>query len=243
MIGPMPVVASYTIGSVREFLAINDDLRSELKQKEAAGIPSVGHPTTFRGQTNCKPLIPSLARLRPGADMLTYEQSVLFELQRRLPSPAPSLWEVAVIGRHHMLPTRFLDWSESPLVGLFFGVEEIPGEEAMIPGFVFGTHHHRALIGGLPVAEPWNIPEQIFLLPPLATPSVQTQLSILAAWPEPRRPFDEAYPVWRFEIPAEKRRPVQVELDRLGVNRGALFPDLTGACSYLAWKTWAESPT
>src|SRR5438105_5766535 len=120
----MSVVAKYTISSVPEYLAILDDLRVDLKRKEAAGVPSIGHPTTFRGQTNCKPLIPSLARLRPGGDMLYYEEKVLLELQRRLPSPAPSLWEVAVIGRHHLLPTRFLDWSESPLVGLFFGAEE-----------------------------------------------------------------------------------------------------------------------
>jgi hypothetical protein len=237
----MPFVANYTIGSVPEYLSILDDLRADLKRKEAAGVPSIGHPTTFRGQPNCKPLIPSLARLRPGSDMLHYEENLLLELQRRLPSPALSLWEVAVVGRHHGLPTRFLDWSESPLVGLFFGVEE-SFERATTQGFVFGTHHHRSFLGHLKEVEPWKLSEQIFLLPPLATPSVQTQLSVLSAWPEPTRPFDDEYPVWRFEIPAEKRGPVQLELDRLGVNRAALFPDLTGACSHLAWKTWTEAP-
>jgi hypothetical protein len=174
--------------------------------------------------------------------MLDYEKKLLLEFQRRLPSPVPSLWEVAVIGRHHGLPTRLLDWSESPLVALFFGVEESIGKPAKTPGFVFGTHHHRAFLGDLQQAAPWNLSERVFMLPPLATPSVQTQLSILAAWSDPARPFDEAYPVWRFEIPAEKRGPIQLELDRLGVNREALFPDLTGACRHLAWKTWAEPP-
>jgi hypothetical protein len=75
---------------------------------------------------------------------------------------------------------------------------------------------------------------------PLATPTVQTQLSVLSAWRDPARPFDDAYPVWRFEVPAEKRRSIQLELDRLGINRSALFPDISGACSHLAWKTWTE---
>jgi hypothetical protein len=91
--------------------------------------------------------------------------------------------------------------------------------------------------------EPWTLSKQIFLLPPLATPSVQTQLSVLSAWPDPMRPFGDEYPVWCFEIAAEKRGPIQLELDRLGVNRAALFPDLTGACCHLAWKTWTEPPT
>jgi hypothetical protein len=45
----MPVVANYTINSVLEYLAILRDLRADLEHKEATHVPSIGHPTTFRG--------------------------------------------------------------------------------------------------------------------------------------------------------------------------------------------------
>ncbi|MFZ0306632.1 MAG: FRG domain-containing protein [Candidatus Sulfotelmatobacter sp.] len=83
-------------------------------------------PIWFRGSTNRKhSLVPSLGRPPFGlgdetALINAFKQNAIQFVQDR----PQSEWEWIFLARHHSVPTRLLDWSESPLIGLYFAINE-----------------------------------------------------------------------------------------------------------------------
>src|ERR1700733_12232794 len=88
-----------------------------------------GHPVWYRGQADAGwKLVPAIGRV---LEHLKAELTLikLFKQNARphLREYPNTEWEWVFLMQHHRAPTRLLDWSESPLVGLYFALWDQQG--------------------------------------------------------------------------------------------------------------------
>jgi FRG domain len=199
-------------------------------------------------------LLPSIARPPRSVDA---ELTVLKRFKQNaypfLRSPPFTEWEWLFFLQHYGAPTRLLDWTDSPLIGLYFAVEN--GEDDACDGCVWALRPTRLnriarLIPSHPLDVPLfgqdkeldnYLPSHVLLTPGMEsnTPAagiaprqferMVAQMGSFTIIHKDQTPLEnlDGDHLERYLIPAASKAAIRVELQHLRVTRLTVFPELT----------------
>ena len=98
------------------------------EQEYRADLDRNRSPFVYRGMTNADFRMVTSLRRNCKELQKTLEPAILKNFAKYAviedPSVAQSVWHQMILGQHHGLPTRLLDWTQSALVALHFAVSE-----------------------------------------------------------------------------------------------------------------------
>jgi hypothetical protein len=205
----------------------------------------------FRGQVRDWSLRPWLAR----ESVTEQERAKESECFERLAEILPQVndWERATIAQHYGVPTRLLDWSENPLVGLYFALNDnnYDDEDGVIWVFADKTIVVKEVaslrdgsgVRTLKYPRPYRAWKDL----QLEIPRTKAQRGSLTSQPDLSKEFNNqtfdqnTQSLKKFIVPKHSKNKLRKQLKVLGVTEERLFPDfmdignrrptdLVGAC-------------
>ena len=223
-------------------------------------------PIWFRGQPAADwALVPSIARGDDRSTLLTIEQSLEHRLAGHFKQNALRMveerpmgeWEWLFLMRHHGVPSRLLDWSESPLTALYFAAQSMDGvsvdgaiwvlwpralnalSNLTAPGIPSFLEDEEALRNYHPDVISKGHPPglgPVAGLAPRNSARMQAQLGVFSIHELTMTPIEKlkdpngrVQHVGKYIVPSAAKETILQELADIGVTRLSLFPDLDSA--------------
>jgi len=213
----------------------------------------------FRGESKeHKNLLPSIGRCdKQGRDRYTRddERNMLHRFRRRSYSHYQRIlndWETIFLARHHLVPTRLIDWTSNYLVALYWACENETNieEDGAIWTFVrqpeeewdLNVFNARLLKRKKYVGDVKFLVEGVKIIFPFyVSPRMTAQGGLFTIQDDPWKPLEKYCPTdyerkdfdilhirkWKVSGGAGKRG-IMEELDEIGINIQTLYPGLEG---------------
>lgn len=234
--------SSGTIRSVQDLLEKLDSLTADGREKWYRGHRDVTwklEAAVLRDEKHRKSEQAMLARFRQQAATAGLGHSF-------------DEWGWITFAQHHTLPTRLLDWSESPLIGLFFACQEGPGGPVEEDGefFTLDPCDLNIEAGDADVGNPYLLRDSTVglddyrpgkdaqhsrrprsVIAPMVFDRIRFQSGCFTveqtrdskAGTEPLR---QAKSLQSFHIPGDAKADLRRQLDVLGFNEVTVYRDL-----------------
>jgi FRG domain-containing protein len=158
------------------------------------------------------------------------EALVRFQLEARpfFVTEPTNAWELMAIAQHHGLPTRLLDWTNNPLVALYFAVTR--GHDCDAAVYLF--RWEKWFTPATRTDNPFEAKEIVGLMVSHLTPRLTAQAGAFTLQPDPTEEFDVTG-LRRLRVDASARHHLRQTLFGYNVTEKALFPGLDGVASYV----------